>query len=155
MENRDAILTFINSNADVWTHGMHGLAHWKRVETIGQFLAAHSEADPEVLRMFAYTHDLGREADEGDDEHGHRSAKIVEELYSRGVISLSEKQYNQLVYACYHHTTTFIETDDVTIQACLDSDRLDLWRAGIIPDPQYLYTEIAKKPETIAWSKTL
>ena len=155
MENRDAILTFINSNTDVWTHGIHDLSHWQRVEIIGQFLATHCGADPEVLRMFAYTHDLGRVADHGDDEHGHRSAKIVEELYNRGVIKLSDKQYQQLIYACYNHTTTFIDSDDITICACLDSDRLDLWRADIIPDPKYLYTEIAKKPETIAWSKTL
>lgn len=155
MENRDAILTFISSNADVWTHGIHGLDHWQRVEKIGEFLAAHSEADPEVLRLFAYTHDLGRIADSGDEEHGHRSAKIVEELYNRGVIKLSEKQYQQLICACFNHTTTLFISDDITIKACLDSDRLDLWRAGITPDPQYLYTEIAKKPETIAWSKTL
>ena len=41
---------------------------------------------------------------------------------------------------------------DVTIQTCWDADRLDLGRVGIYPSPEYLSTEIAKRPETIRWA---
>ena len=33
----------------------------------------------------------------------------------------------------------------VWIDACFDSDRLDLWRVGIIPDPDRLATEKGKE----------
>jgi len=155
MENKEAIFNFIKNSSNLWVKGIHGLTHFERVEKIGEFLAAANGADLEVVRLFAYTHDLGRIADSGDIEHGHRSAKIIEDLYNKGVLKLTAKQYQQLVYACDNHVTLLAHSDDITIRTCWDSDRLDLWRAGITPDPQYLYTELAKKPETIAWSKSL
>ena len=36
-------------------------------------------------------------------------------------------------------------TSNPTIDACFDSDRLDLWRVGIIPDPDRLATEKGKE----------
>ena len=50
---------------------------------------------------------------------------------------------------------TLAHSNDITIQSCWDSDRLDLWRAGIEPDPKYLYTETAKELKTISWAKSL
>jgi uncharacterized protein len=32
----------------------------------------------------------------------------------------------------------------VTVQACWDADRLDLWRVGVTPDPLRLATQIAR-----------
>ena len=37
------------------------------------------------------------------------------------------------------------QTGNPTIDACFDSDRLDLWRVGIIPDPDRLATEKGKE----------
>lgn len=155
MTNKEAILNFINHNTEVWNHGTHGLPHWQRVEQIGEVLAKASGADEEVVRLFAYTHDLGRTTNAPDASHGPKSAKLVEILYNEGILKLTPKQYEQLIYACVNHVILLAKSDDVTIQTCWDSDRLDLWRIGITPDPQYLYTEFAKKPETIAWSKDL
>ena len=45
--------------------------------------------------------------------------------------------------------------DDVTIQTCWDADRLDLWRIGIEPRPEYLYTEMAKKTEMIELAREI
>ena len=50
----------------------------------------------------------------------------------------------QLKIACRLHTTT-MKTGDPTIDACFDADRLDLWRAGITPDPEKLATEKGKQ----------
>ncbi len=41
---------------------------------------------------------------------------------------------------------------DVTIQACWDSDRLDLGRVGITPHSSRRCTEFAKRPETVRWA---
>ena len=41
---------------------------------------------------------------------------------------------------------------DITVQTCFDSDRLDLGRVGITPDPRYLCTDAAKRPDTIRWA---
>ncbi|MBT5083254.1 MAG: hypothetical protein HOM62_22025 [Rhodospirillaceae bacterium] len=41
---------------------------------------------------------------------------------------------------------------DITVQTCWDADRLDLGRAGIVPDPRYLCTDAAKEPRMIEWA---
>jgi uncharacterized protein len=155
MTNKEAVLDYIEKHINLHTNGLHGISHWQRVEKFGEFLAKMSGADPEVLELFAYTHDLGRLRDDEDPEHGLRSAKIVEDLYKKGIIKISYKQYQQLVYACANHMITFASSSDVTIQACWDADRLDLWRANIEPNPEFLYTESAKQSATIIWAKSL
>ena len=40
----------------------------------------------------------------------------------------------------------------MTIQTCWDADRLDLGRVGMMPDPRFLSTEIAKRRDTICWA---
>ncbi len=48
------------------------------------------------------------------------------------------------LYGCRLHTIEH-KTGNPTIDACFDSDRLDLWRVGIIPDPDRLATEKGKE----------
>ncbi len=155
MTNKEAVLDYINNHLELHTNGLHGFSHWERVERLGEFISSTNDADQEVLKLFAYTHDLGRLNDGTDPEHGLRSAKIVEDLYKRRIIKLTPEQYQKLFYACANHMVTLAHSNDVTIQACWDADRLDLWRADIEPDPQYLYTEVAKKSATIIWAKSL
>jgi len=155
MRNKEAILDYINSHTNVYVDGLHGLSHWERVEKIGEFLTQLNGADFEVVKIFAYTHDLGRLNDGDDPEHGLRSAKIVEDLYNQQLIIISPEQYQKLIYACSNHAITLALSDDLTIQTCWDADRLDLWRAGIEPNLKFLYTSDAKKSETIIWAKNL
>ncbi len=42
--------------------------------------------------------------------------------------------------------------ENITVQACFDSDRLDLGRVGHYPDPNRLCTPLAKELETIEWA---
>ena len=65
------------------------------------------------------------------------------------ILDITEKQLNQLAFACEYHNRNGVETRDVTIQTCWDSDRLDLFRVGIIPDESLLSTDFSKKQETI------
>ena len=56
-----------------------------------------------------------------------------------------------LLEACETHTSEK-DSDNVTIQTCWDSDRLDLGRVGITPHPSRLCTPAARRPETIKWA---
>ena len=61
--------------------------------------------------------------------------------YLKGV---SNEEIELLQEACRLHTTE-LKTGNPTIDACFDSDRLDLWRVGLIPDPARLATEKGKE----------
>ena len=59
---------------------------------------------------------------------------------------------NSVCYAaCAGHTHEKTHAD-ITIQTCWDADRLDLGRVGIRPDPTYLGTTAARRPDTISWA---
>jgi uncharacterized protein len=131
----------------------HGINHWRKVEKIGKFLSERNGADLAVVTAFAYLHDWARLNDDDDPEHGHRAATKIENL--KEILELSPSQFEQLKFAIYHHSNRFAESDDITIQTCWDSDRLDLWRVGYTPDPQYLYTSAAKSPEALEYSQSL
>jgi len=134
-------------------HGDHGTFHWEQVEKIGQHLEKHyPSVDLEIISLFAYLHDSKVENEYHDPYHGKRAAKFVRELYSKGVLKVFQSQYKKLEFACLHHSDPKKVSDDITVQICWDSDRLDLWRVGVIPDPQYLNTRIGKQKDTIEWA---
>ena len=64
---------------------------------------------------------------------------------------VTDKEFELLYIACRDHTDGQTQAD-ITIQTCWDSDRLDLYRAGIKPKPDRLCTEFAKKDTTRAWA---
>ena len=130
-------------------NGIHGIKHWKRVQLIGRYLAKHTQADTEVVDLFAYLHDSKREDDNDDIYHGKRASIFAQQLYDKRILTIKEDQLKQLLFACEHHTDSKIKSKDITIQTCWDADRLDLWRLGIKPDPFFLNTEFAKRDEVI------
>ena len=67
------------------------------------------------------------------------------------MFKLSDEEFERLYRACHGHTHERTHPD-ITIQTCWDSDRLDLGRVGITPDPLYLCTEAARKEKTIQWA---
>ena len=48
-------------------------------------------------------------------------------------------RFASLKKACELQTTTW-RTEDETVNACFDADRLDLGRVGITPDPEKMAT---------------
>jgi len=62
---------------------------------------------------------------------------------------LSDREPDPLLEACLYHSDGLVEADP-TVQACRDADRLDLGRVGIRPDPGYLCTDHARRPE-VRW----
>ena len=131
-------------------HGMHGLAHWGRVMENGLRLAQVEEGDVVVICLFAIFHDACRHNQTLDPGHGARGAVLAEQLLG-DLTLVSKEQLDQLILACRKHTdgTT---TADLTVQICWDSDRLDLARASIQPNPKYLCTKTAKSEEIIRWA---
>jgi len=130
--------------------GDHGIAHWARVLENGLRLAENSGADMEVVSLFAVLHDSRRFNEGYDPEHGPRAARFAKKLRGR-VFDLNDDAFQLLFAACEGHTHERTHAN-ITVQACHDSDRLDLGRVGIMPDPEYLCTEFAKMPETIKWA---
>jgi len=94
-------------------------------------------------------HDTQRVNDGRDPGHGKRAADVVleHEVASR----LDAKQRDQLATALIRHSDGET-TDDPTIGACWDADRLDLWRLGRRPDHELLSTWPAHL--AISWART-
>lgn len=130
--------------------GGHGVAHWARVLENGLRLAEETGANVEVVRLFALFHDSRRVNEFSDPDHGPRGAEFARELRGR-LFNLPDPEFRILHRACSGHTHERTHPD-ITIQTCWDADRLDLGRVGIMPDPNKLCTEVAKRSETIKWA---
>ena len=127
-----------------WTLGaLHGIRHWDRVYENGQKLLT-PDTNPLVIGLFAYLHDSCRIDDGEDINHGQRAAVWIDTLRNTYLKDVSDEEIELLQEACRLHTTE-LKTGNPTIDACFDSDRLDLWRVGIIPDPTRLATEKGKE----------
>ena len=118
---------------------IHGVAHWDRVYENGQKLL-NPYVDALVVGVFAYLHDVCRINDDEDILHGVRASEKIDEIRNSILSFMTEEQISLLKKACHDHTTVH-KTDNPTIDACFDADRLDLWRVGIVPDPDRMATE--------------
>lgn len=123
-----------------WRLGqLHGVDHWDRVYENGQKLLT-PEVNPLVVGLFAYLHDSSRVEDGEDINHGARAAELIDTIRETYLKKVSDDDVELLKKACRLHTTEH-KTGNPTIDACFDADRLDLWRVGIIPDPERMATE--------------
>jgi uncharacterized protein len=128
--------------------GDHGVYHWFNVYKNTQILARHYGVNSDVFELFSYLHDSKRISEFYDKDHGKRGAEFAKELISQGVIKLDKKDKKRLIFACENHTKANPKNspiNDLIIKICIDSDRLDLLRVGIIPKKEYLFTDYAKK----------
>lgn len=120
--------------ADHYKEGSHGLSHWQAVENYGRLIAqSRKEVDEDVVRWFAYLHDVQRLSDFDDIDHGQRAAQYIDVLRNSYLSDLSDSQIQLLKKACALHTITH-STTDITINCCFDADRLDLMRFGIVTE---------------------
>jgi len=117
---------------------VHGPAHWKRVEFHGLLIAPTNSAIVEVIRLFALFHDCRRIHDGYDDGHGARGAEYASQLRDK-YFELPDDEFELLHNACTWHAHGRL-SDDPTIGACWDADRLDLGRVGMRPLPDYMST---------------
>ena len=96
-----------------------------------------------VVCFFAYLHDACRLNDGKDLQHGPRSADLLSQL-PEDITVLNEAQLYLLDRAIRHHTEGST-SDNPTIGACWDADRLDLGRVGITPSDKWMSTKSGKK----------
>lgn len=130
----------------------HGSQHWRAVATAGAAIAeATGGADPDVLFFFGLFHDSQRVSEGDDPEHGRRGGELAAELMPELGL-LSDEQLGVLRVACELHTDAD-PTDDATLGACWDSDRINLWRVGTEPRASFLSTDEAKR--RIEWARDL
>lgn len=125
--------------------GVHGLSHWARVRVNGLLIARQNGANQRIVELFAFLHDVKREAEFNDPDHGERAARFIEKLPNE-VLDINDQEKLLLIYACEFHSTGMVE-GDLTVRTCWDADRLDLGRGGQRPNTKKLCTDIAKQAE--------
>lgn len=134
--------------------GIHGISHWSRVYDIGMTLAEQTGANERVVQLFSVFHDAGRHQEGRDPLHGPRGASLAGEYRYTHLSSLTDAEFDLLVAACSLHTSAQSH-ENITVQTCFDSDRLDLGRVKTIPNPKYLCTDAAKSHDLISWALNL
>ncbi|WP_229723709.1 hypothetical protein [Deinococcus aerolatus] len=110
---------------------LHGPEHWQRVEDTAVRLAQAGGRRP------GGPHDAARHSGGADSLHGHQAVRLVDRY--RTWLGLTATQLQLLQWACKHHASGQT-TDEPTVGACWDADRLDLPRVGIQPQARYLST---------------
>lgn len=144
-----------------YAHPAHGWLHALGVAAAGaRLLEAGAEADPAVLLAFAALHDSQRFSDGNDPDHGTRAALVAKDLRGDSHF-LDDGQLELLCAALIDHDRGEV-SDDPTIGACWDADRLTLPRVGIQPDPSLMSTPEGRRltgelqriprPEECDWS---
>ncbi len=144
------LLHFLTACFVLGPGSIHGPAHWRRVCENGARLAPLTGADPEVVKYFAFLHDVQRRNEGDDPGHGLRAAHLIDQL-APAYLPLHDEQLAQLKEACAYHTSG-LTVGKITILTCWDADRLDLGRVGIRPRAKCLCTQAARDPDMIAWA---
>ena len=131
------VWSFARQHHRLGQHSLHGPDHWERVEAHGQRLAgATAAADIVVVRLFGILHDVERQSESFDPQHGPRAAALVRQL-NGDLFAVTDEQLELLSYACQWHADG-LTSDDPTIGCCWDADRLDLRRVGILPNREFM-----------------
>jgi uncharacterized protein len=99
-----------------------------------------------VCRLFAIYHDSCRINDGSDREHGPRAAAMLKDHFRTFTPSFffNTASLELLIHAVEHHTAGGI-SENPTIGACWDADRLDLGRVSITPSPHLMSTVFGKR----------
>ncbi len=144
---KSEILKIVKRDFQINFYGDHGIYHWERVYINTQILAKHYGIKSDVFELFALLHDSKREDEYKDIEHGKRAEEFARDLINKGLIELNDIDTKRLIYACKNHTLPEQSNplyEDLIVQICFDSDRLDIGRVGITPERKYLFTKYAK-----------
>jgi uncharacterized protein len=144
------LLTRLYTEYDLNWDGIHGYFHWVRVRENGLRIAQINGARPALVELFAFLHDIKRQNDGIDYQHGKRAAGFIGSI-NQDYLHLRDTDCELLQYACAFHTNGLTE-GDVTVKTCWDADRLDLGRVGIKPNARRLCTQAARQPEIIEWA---
>jgi len=146
----DNLIDLIRTEYQLGWDNVHGFDHWCRVRENGLHLADGTDADAELVELFAFFHDSQRWNDGYDPQHGERAAELVGRI-NEEFLQLEPPRLELLLHACRDHNKGFTEAPFI-VQVCWDADRLDLARVGKIPIARKLCTEKAKQKDVIDWA---
>jgi uncharacterized protein len=166
----DLLVTKLLKEFPLNLHGLHGIGHWARVNSNGQMLAKLYSLNPEILALFSIFHDCRRIDDFSDKNHGLNGADYAKLLRGE-FFELRDNDFQVLYKACKYHSLQ-INCSNKTIQACWDSDRLDIGRCKVLLNLDYIATHCfendchykmayqrgfnhEKNPEYFKWAKLL
>ena len=141
--NLEAVWSRVLKETSVDYYSIHGPEHWARVERNGLYIAEKTGADKTIVQLFALFHDCRRVNDAIDPGHGLRGAEYAAKIKDE-LLNISSDDFDKLYYACQWHTDE-INTNDITVAACWDADRLDIGRVGDIVDAQYMNSKPAQE----------
>jgi len=142
------ILEIVKKEFRLDLYGLHGINHWERVFLNTQKLSKYYNIESDIFELFALLHDSQRFDDYADLGHGQRAKKFTKSLIEKGTIKLNKDDQERLLYACENHTKPNKKHklyNDLIVQICLDSDKMDIGRVGVIPDEKYFLTDYAKE----------
>lgn len=116
---------------------LHGIGHSARVMVWASVLTAATDLF-ETAVWAAACHDLRRENDGKDEEHGVRAGEWVRKELP-GLVSVAPRELERIATACQWHATpdAHIPSDDPLIGWLKDADALDRARLGDL-DPKML-----------------
>ena len=147
----DLLVATVNGFATHAHSWIHGPQHWQTVTVFGLMLARQTPgADEKVAFLFGILHDCLRADDQRDPHHGRRAGALAGAM-NGGLFQLEPARQELLETALSLHVDGLV-SDDPTIGACWDADRLHLWRTGVVPDPELLSTAAARA--RIAWAES-
>ncbi|MCE6958802.1 hypothetical protein LAZ40_07035 [Cereibacter sphaeroides] len=130
-----ALLAEALAEAPLVDDHLHGEIHWRGVAEAGLRIADWSPGvDRAFVLAFAILHDCRRMDDGWDPDHGLRAAGLVRTSRVLRTI-LPESILPKLAEACLRHESGHRCSEDRTIGASWDADRLNLVRLGRPLDP--------------------
>jgi uncharacterized protein len=138
--------------AEAWRRDsrLHGEGHWYAVTATGLDLAADEPGtDSEIVFLFGLLHDTRRETEGRDRGHGPRAATFTRELREAVAFTLEADRLDLLCHALERHAYGEV-SDDPTVGACWDADRLHLPRVGFQVNPALLSTAAAREQDALA-----
>lgn len=142
----ESLYSQIVDDTDMWHSPIHGTKHWMRVRAAALYLAEKTNGDCQVAEYFSILHDCMRENENSDPGHGPRATHYA--AHHRGLIDLTNRQFQLLQRACAGHTFARPNGragENATLAACWDADRLDIGRVGVKPDGRYMFSHYAKQ----------
>jgi uncharacterized protein len=146
----EALVRTVTASSPSGASSIHGPQHWQTVAAFGTILARETPgADPIIALLFGVLHDCQRLNDGHDPDHGRRAGTLAPTL-NGSLFTLDEARLETLVTALSQHVDGLV-SDDPTIGACWDADRLHLWRVGVTPDPARLSTAAGRA--RIGWAR--
>lgn len=133
----------------------HGEEHWRCVAATGLALGNDARhVDRALVLCFGLLHDTRRENESVDRGHGARAEAFALELRDEGALPLDDGPFHLLCEALRLHSDGLV-SEDATIGACWDADRLHLPRVSIQPDPLRFSTRAAHGEEVLAAAAAL